>query len=423
MAMVSEFLAAVNQISAERGIDPEKVFSALEEAVLAAYVKENESEAELAAELDRDTGEFKIICKKTVVKKVENDATEISVINAQNISSELNEGDVVEMEMPVDDLGRIAAQTAKQVILQSIRESEKEAVLEEYSDKVGEVFTAMMQRMQGGRVVMEIGKATAFMPQEDQVHSEFYKVGERYKVLLKGIEDSLAGKELIVSRAAPDFLVSLFRIEVPELDSGVVEVKAVSREAGSRSKMAVISNQEGIDAIGSCVGQRGVRIANVMSELGEEKIDIIEWAEDIETFVANALSPAKIESVTVDGDVAVVVVAEDQLSLAIGKDGQNVRLAAKLTDIKIDIQGPDGKIESVGEDEDALGDNDDMVTEVDEVENQDDVENQELDEKLVKKLEKAGKTVDDVVGLSVDELVELEGIGKVTAQKIYDSLN
>jgi N utilization substance protein A len=361
MAVVTDFLAAINQIAAERGINAEEVYEALKSAILVAYkkeylkdyqVKEEEEVAEgeekpaddtLSVELDRDSGQFRIVARKTVIKKVEDELKQISLEQAKLISKDLKEGDIVEVELPSDDFGRIAAQTAKQVILQKIRESEKEAVLSEFSGKIGEVFTAQMQRMQRGSAVFEIGKAVAIMPQEDQIPSEFYRIGERYKVLLKGIEDSIRGKELIVSRAAPEFLIELFRMEVPEIESGVVEVKAVAREAGSRSKMAVVSHQDGVDPIGSCVGQRGIRIANVMGELGEEKIDIIEWAEDIEGFIANALSPAKVESVKVDGDTATVKVAEDQLSLAIGRDGQNVRLAWKITGKKIDIAGPDGK--------------------------------------------------------------------------------
>jgi N utilization substance protein A len=187
--------------------------------------------------------------------------------------------------------------------------------------------------MQKGQVVFEVGKATAYMPQEEQISNEFYRLGDRYKVLLKDIVDS----QMVVSRSDPNFLIGLFKLEVPEIESGVLEVKGVAREAGSRSKMAVVSHQDGVDAIGSCVGQRGVRIANVMNELGEEKIDIIEWDEDIEKFIANSLSPAKIDDVKVEGDTATVTVPNDQLSLAIGREGQNVRLAWKLTGYKIDI--------------------------------------------------------------------------------------
>jgi N utilization substance protein A len=347
--MMSEFISAINQIAAERGIEKEEIFTALESAILVAYKKEKFSEDEregeelesnLSVELDRETGEFKLIATKEVVKKVKDNDMEISIEEAEMISPSVEVGDSVQIEMPTEDFGRIAAQTAKQVILQKIRESEKEAVISEYSDKVGEVFTALMQRMQRGEVVFEIGKATAFMPPEEQIPNEFYRLGDRYKVLLKDIVDS----QMIVSRADPKFLIELFKLEVPEIESGVLEVMAIAREAGSRSKMAVKSTQDGVDPIGSCVGQRGIRIANVMNELGEEKIDIIEWDEDPEEFVAKALSPAKVEEVTIEGETATVIVDDDQLSLAIGRDGQNVRLAWKLTGYKIDIVGSGGEV-------------------------------------------------------------------------------
>lgn len=357
MAMTSEFISAINQIAAERGIDKEEIFKALEESILVAYKKEkfdlSNSEDDgngenLSVELNRESGDFKLIATKEVVKKVENDVLEISLAEAEMISPNVEVGDSIQIEMPSTDFGRIAAQTAKQVILQKIRESEKDAVIEEYNDKVGEIFTALMQRMQKGDVIFEIGKATAVMPQSEQISNEFYRLGERYKVLLKDIVDS----QMIVSRVDSDFLIGLFKLEVPEIESGVVEIKGVAREAGSRSKMAVYSNQDGVDPIGSCVGQRGVRIANVMNEVGEEKIDIIEWDEDPEKFVANSLSPAKIEDVVIDGDKATVTVPSDQLSLAIGREGQNVRLACKLTGLKIDILGGEEEVskEEVSED-------------------------------------------------------------------------
>jgi len=339
--MTSEFIAAINQIAAERGIDKEEIFVALEEAILVAYKKEKyglevPEEDELSnwsVELNRESGEFKLIASKEVVKKVKNSEKEISLSEAEMISPSVEVGDSIQIEMPSEDFGRIAAQTAKQVILQKIRESEKEAVISEYSDKIGEIYTALMQRMQRGQVIFEVGKATAYMPQEEQISNEFYRLGDRYKVLLKDIVDSL----MVVSRADPAFLIGLFKLEVPEIESGVLEIKAIAREAGSRSKMAVVSHQDGVDPIGSCVGQRGVRIANVMNELGEEKIDIIEWDEDPEKFIANSLSPAKIEDVKIVEDTATVIVPNDQLSLAIGREGQNVRLAWKLTGYKIDI--------------------------------------------------------------------------------------
>jgi N utilization substance protein A len=378
MAMTSEFLAAINQIAAERGIEKESIFQALEAAILVAYKKEkfadvnlpreekDELGSNLSIELNRESGEFKLIASKEVVKKVKDDEKEIALADAEYISPNVEEGDSIQIEMPTEDLGRIAAQTAKQVILQQIRESEKDAVLSEYKDKVGEVFTALMQRMQRGQVVFELGKATAYMPAEEQISNEFYRLGERYKVLLKSIDDS----EVIVSRADPEFLIELFKLEVPEIESGVVEIKAVAREAGSRSKIAVVSHQEGVDPIGSCVGQRGIRIANIMNELGVEKIDIIEWDEEPEQFVANALSPAKILSVELEEETATVKVDEDQLSLAIGKDGQNVRLAWKLTGFKIDIVGPDGKapkLEESASEEKEESDDDDKESVVEEV--------------------------------------------------------
>ncbi len=351
MAITSELIVAINQIAAERGIEKEEVFKALESSILSAIKKEKygridrdedteeQEGSNLAVEVDRESGEFRLFATKVVVDSVKDEEIEIALNEAELISPNVELGDSVEIEMPSDDLGRIATQTAKQVLLQKIRESEKEAVISEFNDKIGEVFTALMQRMQKGMAVMEIGKATAYMPQEEQISNEFYRVGDRYKVLLKSIVDS----SIIVSRADPQFLIELFKLEVPEIESGVVEIKAVAREAGSRSKIAVVSHQDGIDPIGSCVGQRGMRIANIMNELGEEKIDIIEWDEDVEKFVANALSPAKVESVDIEDDTATVVVPSDQLSLAIGRDGQNVRLAWKLTDIKIDIEGEGGE--------------------------------------------------------------------------------
>ena len=357
--MTSELVAAINQISAERGIDKEEVFKALESAILSAVKKEKYGKVDyeeiddklgsnLAVEVDRETGEFKLFALKVVVKKVKDVETEIALSEAELISPSVEVGDSIQIEMPSEDLGRIATQTAKQVLLQKIRESEKDAVISEFSDKVGEVYTALMQRMQKGSAIMEIGKAVAYMPQEEQIANEFYRVGERYKVLLKSIEDS----EILVSRADPQFLIELFKLEVPEIESGVVEIKAIAREAGSRSKIAVVSHQDGIDPIGSCVGQRGIRIANVMNELGAEKIDIIEWDEELDRFVANALSPAKVDSVEISGDTATVISPSDQLSLAIGRDGQNVRLAWKLTGVKIDIVGAQGEtVEDIKEEE------------------------------------------------------------------------
>jgi N utilization substance protein A len=398
MAMTSDFLSAVTQISAERGFDKEKVFEALEEAILTAYRREkfgstrdeegNKLGENFSAEVDRETGEFKLFANKTVVEDVQDDEEEIALSEAEYISPNVEVGDTVQIEIPSEDLGRIAAQAAKQVVLQKMSEFEKDAVLEEYSDKVGEVFTALMQRMQRGEVIFEIGKATAVMPQEEQIGNEFYKIGQRYKVLLKSIDEG----QIIVSRADPNFLTELFKLEVPEIESGVVEIKAIAREAGMRTKIAVVSHQDGVDPIGSCVGQRGIRIANIMNELGEEKIDIIEWDEELEQFVANALSPAKVNEVEIEDETATVKVDADQLSLAIGKEGQNVRLAWKLTGLKIDIEGPEGETaaemgDGVEEYAEATGDEvvDETEVEIPEEDGKEETEIEEVEEKVEEK--------------------------------------
>ena len=341
MAVLTEFVVAINQICSERGLDPERIYSTLESAILHAYRKEFDLPEDhcLDVELDRQEGKFRMVARKKVVKKVKDKQCEITKSEAQKVDPSVKEGETVEIEMPSEELGRIAAQAAKQVIHQSINEAEKEAILEEFSGKVGEVFTALMQRMQRDRAVFEIGKANAYMPLEESIPGEFYRIGERYKVLLKDIAETSGGRDLIISRSDPKFLEALFEMEVPEISSGVIEIKGVAREAGSRSKIAVNSNQEGVDPIGSCVGQRGIRIANIMGELGEERIDIIEWDEELKKFVENALSPAKINSVKIKDDTALVKVDDEQLSLAIGKEGQNVRLAAKLTGMKIQVEG------------------------------------------------------------------------------------
>ncbi|MEA3357217.1 MAG: transcription termination factor NusA [Patescibacteria group bacterium] len=398
MAVISEFAAAVNQICSERGIDTEEVYSALEAAVLAAYNKDYSEAENIRADVDRNTGLVQIIATKEVVKKVTDKDSQISLAQAKKISSNLAVGDSIEIELDTEGFGRIAAQTAKQVILQKVRESEKDAVLSEFESQIGTVVTGLVQRMLGPTAIVEVGKATASMPPEEQIPNEFYKIGERYKFFIKEIRNE---SEMIVSRGSPEFLIELFKIEVPEIESEIVEIKACAREAGSRSKLAVESHQDGIDPIGSCVGQKGVRIANIMSELGEEKIDIIEWADTPEGFVANALGPAQVDEVKIDGDTAKVIVPDDQLSLAIGKDGQNVRLAAKLTQMKIDISSPNMKgDEKAGKTKSVSGDD------------------QGLSTRVVNALEKAGIPVESLESMSKDEISEIKGIGKVSLEKI-----
>jgi len=274
--------------------------------------------------------------------------------DAQKLDKKRKAGDEIEMKLESKgDFGRIAAQTAKQVILQKIREAEREAIMEEFKGKEGRLVSGLIQRVEGNMIFVDLGKTLAVFPREEQVPGEFYRPGQRLKFYVLRVEDTNRGPSIFLSRAYPKFISKLFEIEVPEIGDEIIEIKAIAREPGARSKIAVVSNADGVDPVGSMVGQRGSRVSAVINELGGEKIDIVEWAEDPEIFIANALSPAKINEVTAgDNNTAKVYVEDDQLSLAIGRDGQNVRLAAKLTGWKIDVQTPDGEqvdVEDVGE--------------------------------------------------------------------------
>lgn len=306
----TEFASALNQVCSERGIEPEVVIETIKVAILAAYKKDYGEVEEAQVDLNAQTGEVKI-------KK---DASDITP----------------------SGFGRIAAQTAKQVILQRINEAEKTAIVSEYEKKVGNIVSGLVQRVNGPVVIVNLGKTEGVVLPQDQVSQESYQPNQRMKFLLKEIKDGPRGEELILSRSAPEFVKALFDQEVPEVSRGVVEIKVVAREAGSRSKVAVSSNEPRVDPVGSCVGQKGVRVQNVISEIGDEKIDVIAYEDDPGRFIAAALSPAKNVEVVLNktGNTATVIVPEDQLSQAIGKDGQNVRLAAKLTGWRIDIVSP-----------------------------------------------------------------------------------
>jgi len=331
----SEFASALNQVCNERGIDPEIVLDTIKAAILAAYKKDFPAEA-AAAEAD-----------ETILYEVEIDAD----TGATQIFK-TQDGQKVTVTPP--GFGRIAAQTAKQVILQRVREAEKDAIISEYQDRVGSMMTGMVLRFDGKNVIFDIGRGQGFMPPEDQMRGEFYKLNQRMAIYIKDIRETLRGKTIIVSRAVPEIVEELFKREVPEVSSGAVKIVAIAREAGIRTKMAVASTQSGVDPVGSCVGQKGVRVQEVINELNNEKIDIIQHAEDVATFISSALAPADNLSIELDAEnkLAVVTVPDDQLSLAIGRGGQNVRLAAKLTGYKIDLKGSQGTALSVtGEEE------------------------------------------------------------------------
>jgi len=382
-----QFASAINQICEEKGISREKVLETIEVAIAAAYKKdfghkgqniravfdlatggvkifqvkqvldesmvktEEEIEAErLAAEAARERGEEIREAREDEAeseKKVRfNEEKHIMIEDAKKIEKKIKVGEelLIGLESKTD-FGRIAAQTAKQVIIQRIREAERETIFDEYKDKEGQVVSGIVQRIERGAVFVDIGKTAGVLFPEEQIQGERYRLGQRLRVLILEVQKEVRGPNIILSRAHSKMLAKLFELEVPEIASGAVQIKAIAREAGSRSKIAVTATEPGVDPIGSCVGQKGTRVQAVINELGGEKIDIIEWNEDVAKFIANALAPAKVLNVETNKEqkVAKVEVPEDQLSLAIGKRGQNVRLAAKLTEWKIDVVG--GKVE------------------------------------------------------------------------------
>ncbi len=350
----NQFISAIEQICEEKGISKDVVMETIEMALIAAYKKDfGDKDQEVRVEVDPKTGDPRIFITKEVVKEVDNPHLEISVADAQVIRSSAKVGETVEIEDVNKDFGRVAAQTAKQVIIQRIREAEREVVYNEYQDKEDTIMNGSVQRVEHGNVFIDLGRTTGIMFPSEQIHGERYYPGQRVKVYVVRVENTLKGPQIVVSRSHPNLIRRLFEMEVPEIATGNVEIVNIAREAGARTKIAVKSNVEGVDPVGTFVGGRGTRVQAVMANIGDEKIDIIPYDEDIKRYIANALSPAKnIGEVTIDEAEhrAVVKVPEDQLSLAIGRSGQNVRLAAKLTDWNIDIDGgDDAGIESVAE--------------------------------------------------------------------------
>ncbi len=339
--MKSDFLIALTQLAAERNLPREIVLSAIEAALVSAYRKDSIAAGQdISVKLDPGSGEVSVFLLKEVVENVEDPQLEMTLKEARKFKADAELGESVAYESLPHSAGRIAAQTAKQVVLQRLREAERELVYEEFADKEGEVYTVTIQRIEPKQIVAELGRAEAILPPTEQVYFERYRVGQKMKVLLKSIERSLKGPELIVSRTDKLLLRRLFEMEVPEIYNGSVEIKAIAREPGARSKVAVWSSQTGVDPVGSCVGLRGIRIQNIVNELHGEKIDVVEWDPDPTVFIAHALSPSQVLRVDLDtGELsAVAVVPDRQLSLAIGKEGQNARLAAKLTGWKVDIK-------------------------------------------------------------------------------------
>ena len=388
---IKSFTSALAQIAEEKGISFEKTLEIIEVALAAAYKKDYGKKGQIIkAKLNPETGKLdfwqvKIAVDKSMIyseeelekmkdiaftpekykeeeevkkgKKVRfNPEKHIMLEDAKKIKSKIKAGEELETVLETKkDYGRIAAQTAKQVIMQRIREAEKESVFKEYKSKEGEIISGIVQRVEGRNVFIDLGKALGLLPKEEQVPGEFYRPGQRLKVFVLKVEETPKGSTVFLSRAYPKIISKLFELEVPEIASNQVQIRSIAREAGSRSKIAVSADAEGIDPIGSCVGQKGTRVMAVINELGGEKIDIIEYSDDPEKYVANSLSPAKVVSVKIlPKNKALALVPEDQLSLAIGKDGQNVRLAAKLTGWKIDVRSAEAAGEIVEEPEEEV---------------------------------------------------------------------
>ena len=335
-----ELILSLEELEKERGIKKEVLLDAIETALVTAYKRNFDSLENVKVEMDKKTGATHVFSIKEIVEKANDDAMEISLKDAQKINKDLKIGDNVQIEIVPKDFGRIAAQTAKQVIIQKLREVERDIIYTEFNDRKGEIVSGLVQKA-GNVIIMDLGKLEGVMPQKEQIPTEKYKVNDKIKGYVLDVERGAKGApQVIVSRSHPDFVRKLLEFEIPEIYEGVIEIKSVSRDPGYRSKVAVYSPDPNIDPVGSCVGQRGVRIQNVINELSGEKIDVIEWNEDPSIYIASALLPAKILAVDIKEEekFAQVIVPDDQLSLAIGKAGQNARLAAKLTNWKIDIK-------------------------------------------------------------------------------------
>ena len=339
--MKSDFLIAITQLSAEKNLPKETVIGAVEAALVSAYRKDNfAANQNIRVKINPNTGGVKVWAEKNVVEVPSDTRYEISLEEAHRIKSDVQIGETIEVEATPRNAGRIAAQTAKQVILQRLHEAEHSAIFEEYANKEGDIITGVVQRIESRQIFVDLGRTEAVLPAAEQVPAERYRVGQRLKVYLLEVARTNRGPRVVVSRSHPDLLRRLFELEVPEVFNGLVELKLIAREAGSRSKIAVAARQDGIDPIGCCVGLRGIRIQNIVNELNGEKIDVILWNPDASIFIANALSPAQVLRADPNDkeQLATVVVPDKQLSLAIGKEGQNVRLAAKLTGWRIDIK-------------------------------------------------------------------------------------
>ncbi len=347
--MNADLIQALTEIEKEKGIPKSVIFDALRKALEKSYEKNFNDKANVNVEIDENTGKIDVYALLTVVEEVEDPVSEIALINAQSIDPSYSIDDVVRKQVTPRDFGRIAAQTARNIVIQKIKDAEREVVYNEFSSREKELITGSVQRYERNNIYINMGRTEGILPQSEQVPGERVVPNQRMKLYIQEVRISNKGPQIVLSRANPGLVIRLFEMEVPEIAEGVVEIFSIAREAGSRTKIAVFSRDENVDPVGACVGFKGARVKAIVDELGGEKIDIIVWDKDIRKFIANSLSPSKVQRVIVKEKekTALVVVPDDQLSLAIGKEGQNARLAAKLTNWKIDIKG----VSFVSEDE------------------------------------------------------------------------
>ncbi|MCQ4921753.1 transcription termination factor NusA [Tissierella carlieri] len=338
--MNGDFIDALREIEKEKGISKDVIFDALESALISSYKKNFNASQNVEVEMDRETGKVKVLALKEVVDIVENEYLEISLEDAKEIDDRFQAGDILKVEITPKDFGRIAAQTAKQVVIQRIRDAERDVIYDEFINRENEIITGLVQRISKNNVYIDLGKTEGILPPSEQMEGEEYNQGDRLKLLISEVKKTTKGPQIILSRSHPNLVKRLFELEVPEINDGIVEIYSISREAGSRTKISVFSKDSNVDPLGSCVGFKGSRVKVIVDELKGEKIDIVIWSKDIGEFIANSLSPSKVLNVITNEKEksAVVIVPDYQLSLAIGKEGQNARLAAKLTNWKIDIK-------------------------------------------------------------------------------------
>ncbi len=338
--MNEEFINALTEIEKEKGISKDIIFEALESALVSSYKKNYGTSQNVIVQMDRETGDIRLFAAKDIVEEVTDPQIEISIDRAKEIDPTYEVGDVYNKEIHPKNFGRIAAQTAKQVVMQRIKDAQREVVYDEYVEREREIITGIVQRVSNNNVYVDLGKTEAILPYSEQIKNERYEQGDRYKMLILEVKKSTKGPQIILTRSHPDLVKRLFELEIPEVTEGIVEIYSISREAGSRTKIAVFSKDEEVDPLGACVGYKGQRVNAIVEELNNEKIDIVIYEKDIAEFISNALSPSKVEKVFVNEkeNSALAIVPDYQLSLAIGKEGQNVRLAAKLTGWKIDIK-------------------------------------------------------------------------------------